>query len=152
MQDYKTLKYHCENGIAQVVINRPEVLNALNSTVFTELKQIFTRLEKLDEARVIILTGQGERAFAAGSDVSEFANCSFIEAREISIRNNAAQQAIACINKPTIAALNGFTLGGGLEVAMCCDIRIAADRAKFGQPKLDWVSYLEVVEHSVWLD
>lgn len=112
------------------------MLNALNGTVFTELKQIFEELKTLDEARVIILTGKGDRAFAAGSDVKEFADCSFIEAREVSIRNNAAQQAIAGITKPTIAALNGFTLGGGLEVAMCCDIRIASDRAKFGQPEI----------------
>lgn len=89
-----------------------------------------------DEARVIILTGKGDRAFAAGSDVKEFANCSFIEAREVSLRNNAAQQAIASIPKPTIAALNGYTLGGGLEVAMCCDIRIASENAKFGQPEI----------------
>ena len=85
---------------------------------------------------MIILTGKGDRAFAAGSDVKEFANCSFIEAREVSLRNNAAQQAIASIPKPTIAALNGYTLGGGLEVAMCCDIRIASENAKFGQPEI----------------
>ncbi len=136
MKNYKTLEYHCENGVAHVVINRPEVLNALNGTVFTELKDIFTELGTIDEARVIILTGKGDRAFAAGSDVKEFADCSFIEAREVSKRNNAAQQVIANLTKPTIAVLNGFTLGGGLEVAMCCDIRIASDKARFGQPEI----------------
>lgn len=97
---------------------------------------MFEELKTRDEVRVIILTGKGDRAFAAGSDVKEFANCSVLEAREISVRNNAAQQAIANIPKPTIAVLNGYTLGGGLEVAMCCDIRIASDNAKFGQPEI----------------
>lgn len=136
MQDYKTLNYHCEDGIARVVINRPEAMNALSGAVFNELKDVFTKLKTMAEARVIILTGQGDKAFAAGADIKEFADCSFIEARGIAINNNAAQQVIANINKPTIAALNGYTLGGGLELAMCCDIRIASERARFGQPEI----------------
>lgn len=136
MKDYQTLEFGLEDGIATITINRPEVLNALNGQVFRELESIFLEMGLDPEVRGIILTGKGEKAFAAGSDVKEFASCSFLEAREVSVRNNAAQQVIANIGKPTIAALNGFTLGGGLELAMCCDIRIASHNAKFGQPEI----------------
>lgn len=138
MYDYKTLEFSITSeGIATVIISRPESLNALNGQVFGELKDIFTTMAHDPKVTVVILTGKGDKAFAAGSDVKEFADCSFLEAREVSLRNNAAQQVIANFPKPTIAALNGFTLGGGLEVAMCCDIRIASDRAKLGQPEIN---------------
>lgn len=133
---YKTLDYTINGKIALITINRPEVLNALNGHVFSELKSAFEQAQTDPAVRAIILTGKGERAFAAGSDIKEFADCSFYEARQISIRNNAAQQVIANCPKPTIAALNGYTLGGGLEVAMCCDIRIASENAKLGQPEI----------------
>ncbi|HQA07493.1 MAG TPA: enoyl-CoA hydratase-related protein [Syntrophomonadaceae bacterium] len=133
---YKTLDYTINGKIALITINRPEVLNALNGHVFSELKSAFEQAQTDPAVRAIILTGKGEKAFAAGSDIKEFADCSFYEARQISIRNNAAQQVIANCPKPTIAALNGYTLGGGLEVAMCCDIRIASENAKLGQPEI----------------
>lgn len=136
MESYQTLTCELEEGIAVVTINRPEVLNALNGHVFAELKQIFEEMAGLEEVRVVIVTGKGERAFAAGSDVKEFADCSFLEARQLSVRNNTAQQVIANFPKPTIAALNGFTLGGGLELAMCFDIRIASEKARLGQPEI----------------
>jgi len=134
---YETLEYNVNGQIAIITINRPEVLNALNGQVFTELKTAFEQAGADPDVRAIILTGKGEKAFAAGSDIKEFASCSFYEARQISVRNNAAQQVIANCPKPTIAALNGYTLGGGLEVAMCCDIRIAAENAKLGQPEIN---------------
>lgn len=134
--NFATLEYRIDDGIAVVTINRPEVLNALNGQVFTEIKSLFESMARDDSVRAVILTGKGERAFAAGSDVKEFANCTFLEAREVSVRNNAAQQMVANFPKPTIAALNGFTLGGGLELAMCCDIRIASRKAKMGQPEI----------------
>ena len=133
---YKTLDYTINGKIALITINRPEVLNALNGHVFSELKSAFEQAQTDPAVRAIILTGKGEKAFAAGSDIKEFADCSFYEARQISIRNNAAQQVIANCPKPTMAALNGYTLGGGLEVAMCCDIRIASENAKLGQPEI----------------
>lgn len=134
--NYQLIEYELNGNIALITINRPEVLNALNGQVFTELRSAFEKAISDNMVRAIILTGKGDKSFAAGSDIKEFAQCSSYEARQISVRNNATQQLIADCPKPTIAALNGFTLGGGLEVAMCCDIRIAAENAKFGQPEI----------------
>lgn len=137
MNNYDTLDYRFEEGIGIITINRPEVLNALNGQVFTELEAIFQELVGCPEVRVVIITGAGKKAFAAGADVTEFAECSFLEARQISIRNNRVQNVISAFPRPTIAAVNGFALGGGLELAMCCDIRIASDNARFGQPEIN---------------
>lgn len=138
MEDpYKTIKWSVDEGIALVVINRPEALNALNSEVFTELGRIFTELEKNDKVRVVILTGEGEKAFAAGADIKEEQQCSVMEAREFAMLANRAQGKIEAFPKPVIAAVNGFALGGGCEVAMSCDIRIASSNAKFGQPEIN---------------
>lgn len=134
--NYQTLEYSLNGQIALIAINRPKALNALNGQVFTELKRAFEQAKSDTSVRAIILTGKGEKAFAAGSDIKEFADCSFYEARQLSVRNNTAQQVIATCPKPTIAALNGYSLGGGLEVAMCCDIRIASENAKLGQPEI----------------
>lgn len=136
MVHFNTLEYTLNQSIALITINRTEVLNALNGQVFTELKTAFQEAINDTSVKAVILTGKGEKSFAAGSDVKEFAHVSSYEARQLSIRNQAAQQVIAKCPKPTIAALNGFTLGGGLEVAMCCDIRIAAENARFGQPEI----------------
>lgn len=136
IRSYKTLECINEDGIAVVSINRPQVLNALNGQVFKEIRDIFEELGQDETVRVVILTGKGDKAFAAGSDVKEFADSTFLEARDISIRNNAAQQVVANCPKPTIAVLNGYALGGGLELAMCCDIRIASEKARLGQPEI----------------
>ena len=136
-EPYETIKWSMEKGIALVMINRPEALNALNSQVFTELRQIFTELEKDDRVRVIILSGEGEKAFAAGSDVTEIQKCSVIEAMEFAVMANHTQEKIESFPKPVIAAVNGFALGGGCEMAMSCDIRIASTNAKFGQPEIN---------------
>ena len=137
MRGFDTLEYRQADGIAFVVINRPDVLNALNSTVFQELKLVFEEMIRDEEVKVVILTGNGERAFAAGADIRELQKCSPLEARQFALRTRAAQQTIAGFPKPVIAALNGYTLGGGLEVAMCCDIRIASSNAKIGQPEIN---------------
>lgn len=137
MRDYELLKFSLEDGVGIITINRPEVLNALNGQVFMELEALFQELNESPNVRVLILTGAGNRAFAAGSDVSEFAGCSFLEARQISIRNNRVQNFIEKFPRPVIAAINGFALGGGLELAMCCDVRIASSNAKFGQPEIN---------------
>ena len=134
---YEMIKWNIEKGIALVVINRPEALNALNSQVFTELGKIFIELEKDDRVRVIILTGEGEKAFAAGSDVTEMKQYSVMEAREFAMLAYRTQGRIEDFPKPVIAAVNGFALGGGCELAMACDIRIASSNAKFGQPEIN---------------
>lgn len=134
--DYQTIEYVLKDSIAFIAINRPEVLNVLNGQVFSELEAAFIRASEDPAVKAVIITGKGEKSFAAGADVNEFAGISPYEARQVSVRNQTAQEAIAKCPKPTIAALNGFTLGGGLEVAMCCDIRIAAENARFGQPEI----------------
>ncbi|MGE5379704.1 MAG: enoyl-CoA hydratase/isomerase family protein [Methylocystaceae bacterium] len=136
MYSFETLEIRKEDKIAIVAINRPQVLNALNLQVFTELGQAFTQLASDPEVLVIVLTGNGGRAFAAGSDIKELQQCSFLEARAFATNTIKCQGAIAKCPKPVIAALPGYTLGGGLEVAMCADIRIASEKAKFGQPEI----------------
>lgn len=133
---YGTLKYSIESGLAVVSINRPEALNALNTQVFTELEEIFTELEINDDVRVIILTGEGEKAFAAGSDIKEMTAFSSLEARKFALFVSRVQNKIEACTKPVIAAVNGFALGGGCELAMACDLRIASSNAKFGQPEI----------------
>lgn len=120
-----------------VTINRPEALNALNSLVFSELNDLFEKLKEDSDVKIVILTGSGDKSFVAGSDVSEMSKYSLIQARKFAFRVHRAQQTIADFPKPTIAAINGFAFGGGLEVAMCCDIRIASQNAKFGQPEIN---------------
>jgi len=135
--NYTTIKYSIEDGIAVVLINRPESLNALNSQVFTELGNVFDDLEKDDRARVVILTGEGGKAFAAGADITEMQKCSVIEVKEFAMVANRTQEKIEVFPKPVIAAIDGFALGGGCELAMACDMRIASARAKFGQPEIN---------------
>jgi len=135
-QEYATLKCRIQEGIAQVVINRPEVLNSLNDQVIQELGEIFAELEKNNEVRAIILTGEGTKAFAAGSDITEMKQFSVMKAREFALRVYRTQAKIETIPKPVIAAVNGFALGGGCELMMSCDIRIASSNAKFGQPEI----------------
>ncbi len=137
MYVYKNLICSLENNIMFITINRPKVLNALNSEVFNELYSVFEQMKDDDQVRVVILTGSGNKAFVAGSDVSEMSECNLIQARNFALGVNRAQQAIARFPRPTIAAINGFAFGGGLEVAMCCDIRIASENAKFGQPEVN---------------
>ena len=126
-----------QNSVALVAINRPEAMNALNSKVFLELARIFDQLEADQTVKAIILTGSGNKAFAAGADISEMKNMSITDARKLARAVKETQDKIACISKPVIAAINGVALGGGCELAMCCDFRIASDNAKFGQPEIN---------------
>jgi enoyl-CoA hydratase len=133
---YETLLYEKSGGIATVTINRPASLNALNFKVYAELYELFGEIEKDDEVRVVILTGSGEKAFVAGSDITEMAPQS---SREIVSFVDIARQAsdrIYYLGKPVIAAINGYALGGGCELTMCCDLRLASEKARFGQPEI----------------
>ncbi len=134
---YETLECQMENKIFIITVNRPKVLNALNSKVFSELSAVFDRIGSENDVDVVILTGMGDKAFIAGSDVSQMAELTSLQGKAFALAVNKAQQKIAVSPKPTIAAVNGFAFGGGLEVAMCCDIRVASERAKFGQPELN---------------
>jgi len=134
---YNTLLYEKENGIGIVTINRPQSLNALNGEVYTELYEVFQEIEDDQEVRVVILTGSGERAFVAGADITEMQPQSSLEISSLMDTARKAFDRIYTLSKPVIAAINGFALGGGCELAMCCDLRITSENAKFGQPEIN---------------
>ncbi|SHG55661.1 enoyl-CoA hydratase [Flavobacterium micromati] len=126
-----------ENNIAIVTINRPTKLNALNVTTINELHKAFKTLSKNNEVQVIILTGSGEKAFVAGADISEFANFSVQEGSQLAAEGQEKLfDFIENLKTPVIAAVNGFALGGGLELAMSCHFRVASDNAKMGLPEV----------------
>lgn len=125
------------DALAQITINRPKKLNALNKETITELSTAFTDLENDEAVRVIILTGSGEKAFVAGADISEFANFSVEEGGVLARKGQEMLfDLVENLSKPVIAAVNGFALGGGLELAMSCHFRIASDNAKMGLPEV----------------
>ena len=135
--NYENLLIAIENKIAVVTLNRPAKLNALNKDTLAELHSAFSDLEKNEAVQVIILTGSGEKAFVAGADIAEFANFSTQEGTQLAA--NGHQKVfnhIENLKKPVIAAVNGFALGGGLELAMACHFRVASDNAKMGLPEV----------------
>lgn len=132
---FETIKYEVKNGIAYVTVNRPESLNALNIQVLDELYKAFEAFEENHDADVAILTGEG-RAFVAGADIIAMSTMSTMEGRNIGIKGHKLMNYMESIEKPIIAAINGFALGGGNELAMACDIRIASTKAVFGQPEV----------------
>ncbi len=134
---YKTLLYEKADGIARVTLNRPESLNALNSTVYSELYDVFEAIEHDESVRVVILTGSGEKAFAAGSDVVEMQNMNTLDIQKFVATIRKASDRIYALTKPVIAAINGYALGGGCELSMCCDLRICSEKARFGQPEIN---------------
>jgi len=131
-----TLLFELGEGIARVTINRPDKLNALNATVIEELGDAVTRIETDAAVRGVILTGAGQKAFVAGADISELVSQGPIEGKARSLRGQEVFRRLESCGKPVIAAVNGFALGGGCELAMACHIRIAAENAKFGQPEV----------------
>ncbi|MER1955085.1 short-chain-enoyl-CoA hydratase [Desemzia incerta] len=136
MLEYNTLLLEKKNGIGTLTINRPKNLNALNKEVLEELTQVLKAIEKDEDIHVLIVTGAGEKAFVAGADIKEMKDKNAIEGRDFSTLGNAAFSQLENLRQPTIAAVNGFALGGGCELAMSCDIRIGSVNAKFGQPEV----------------
>ena len=124
-----------ENGIALLTINRPKALNALNSETLAELNACLAELENNDDVKVVILTGSGEKSFVAGADISEMVIATPAEGRKMGLLAREAFGRLENMPQVTIAAVNGFALGGGCEISMACDIRVASDNAKFGQPE-----------------
>ncbi|WP_347550081.1 enoyl-CoA hydratase-related protein [Pseudalkalibacillus hwajinpoensis] len=125
-----------EDHIAFLSINRPEIRNALNKETLTEIKDTLEKLEKQDEVKCVVITGEGEKSFAAGADISQLEKKTMYDA----FKSGSMQEVYDYIegySKPTIAMVNGYALGGGCELAMACDIRIAASHAKFGLPELN---------------
>ncbi|HEY6062277.1 MAG TPA: enoyl-CoA hydratase-related protein [Chitinophagaceae bacterium] len=134
---YQTLLILLENGILTVVINRVEKMNALNREVLTELNKVLDEVERNPEVRSVIITGAGSKAFVAGADISEFDGLSKEEAMAMAKRGQETFFRIENSKKPIVAAVNGFALGGGCELAMSCHFRVAAENAKFGQPEVN---------------
>src|ERR1700758_3261875 len=129
--------YDKKGPIAYVTLNRPKVMNALNKATINELRSAFENARDDSNVRGVILTGAGEKAFAAGADISEVANQTAIEAEESTRFGQSVTDLIENLGKPVIAAINGYALGGGCELAMACTLRIAADGARFGQPEIN---------------
>jgi len=121
--------------VAIVTINRPDKLNALNIATRSDILAAFDQLEKDDEVRVVVVTGAGEKAFIAGADINEFAGMTAVKQRAV-MKGRRAFDAVEDFPKPVIAMINGFALGGGCELALACDIRIASTKAKLGQPEI----------------
>lgn len=132
----ENLRFEKKNQIAYVTIDRPKVLNALNSATMRELRDVFSQLKDDHEVRVVVLTGAGEKSFVAGADISELQKNNPIEAKEYTHRGQAVLDLIENLGKPVIACINGFALGGGCEIAMACTIRLASENAKLGQPEV----------------
>ncbi|MDP2319133.1 MAG: enoyl-CoA hydratase-related protein [Acidobacteriota bacterium] len=126
-----------DGAVAVVTLNRPKVLNALNNQTLAELAACMAGLKADDSVRAVILTGAGEKSFVAGADINELAALSPVEGQAHARRGQLIFDAIEQLGKPVIAAINGFALGGGCELAMACTIRLAADTARFGQPEVN---------------
>ncbi|MEO6231782.1 MAG: enoyl-CoA hydratase-related protein [Ferruginibacter sp.] len=134
---YTTLITELKAGIFIVTINRPEKLNALNKDVFTDLDAVVNEINSREDIKSAIITGSGAKAFVAGADITEFNGLSKEEAKALAQRGQDIFLKIERSHKPIVAAVNGFALGGGCELAMACHFRIASDNAKFGQPEVN---------------
>ncbi|MDR3588640.1 MAG: short-chain-enoyl-CoA hydratase [Negativicutes bacterium] len=136
MSEYANLLFEKADGIAIVTVNLPKALNALNADTIKELDKMADQLAGDDEVKVVIITGAGDKAFVAGADITEMRPMSAIQGRNWGKLAQAVFNKIENLPKPVIAAVNGYALGGGNELAMACDIRIASESAKFGQPEV----------------
>jgi enoyl-CoA hydratase len=133
---YENLLYDVKDGIARITFNRPGVLNALNRKTIEELGDCLNAAKRDDSVRVLILTGAGEKAFIAGADINELAKQTPVNGKEFALFGQEVIHRLETLGKPSIAAINGFALGGGCELALACTMRIASKNAKLGQPEV----------------
>src|SRR3989475_7102261 len=133
---YENLLYEKKDKIGYITFNRPKVLNALNRKTMEELGHLLSQTREDAEVRVLILTGAGEKAFVAGADINELAQRNAVDGKEFSIFGQGVLHQLETLGKPSLAAINGFALGGGCELALACSIRLASRTAKFGQPEV----------------
>jgi enoyl-CoA hydratase len=135
--NFENLLLERDGGVAILTVNRPKVLNALNTQTLDELRRAILELKRDDGVRAVILTGAGEKSFVAGADINELATQTPTTGREHALAGQHILDLVEHLGKPVIAAINGYALGGGCELAMACTIRIAADTAKLGQPEIN---------------
>jgi len=133
---FENIQMEVRDTVAFITLNRPKVLNALNAVTLRELEVAVAQIREDESIRVAILTGAGEKAFAAGADIQELARVNGVEGRDLALRGQAVFRAVETCGKPVIAGVNGFALGGGCELALACHLRIASENAKFGQPEV----------------
>ncbi|HWR06617.1 short-chain-enoyl-CoA hydratase [Sporomusa sp.] len=136
MEQYANLLFENDAGIGVITLNRPQALNALNYAMLQELDSLLDRIAGDDTVKTVIITGAGEKAFVAGADITEMLPLSAMEGRKWGKFGQRVFNKIENLPQPVIAAVNGFALGGGCELAMACDLRIASDKARFGQPEV----------------
>ena len=135
--DYETIKWEVKDGLGYLTINRPDKLNAINPQVLTDIKNlVLDQIKGSDEAKVVIITGEGNKAFIAGADIEVMLNMSSKEGLAFSDLGHEVMSLLETIGQTVIAAINGFALGGGCELAMSCDLIYASDKSKFGQPEV----------------
>ncbi len=134
--EYQHILFDVTDGIAQITFNRPKVLNAMSYDVMSELSCALYECDQNDAVKALILTGAGEKAFVAGADISQMQNSTPVEIMKLMELGQNTLRFLETMAKPSIAAINGFALGGGTEIALACDIRIASENAMFGQPEI----------------
>lgn len=134
---YNTLIYDKKDGYAVITLNRPDKLNALNAELLSELGSLLSEVAADASVRAVVITGSGAKAFAAGADIAQLHLCDAATGAEFALRGQAVFSAIEYLSKPVIAAVNGFALGGGCELALACHFRIASENARFGQPEVN---------------
>lgn len=135
--EFKDIIFDKNEGIATITLNRPEALNAFSKEVVTEILQALADVAEDEAIRVVVLTGAGEKAFSAGADIKAMAGITALKARELSLMGEELCVSLENLEKPVVAAINGYALGGGLEVAMACDLRIASENALMGQTEIN---------------
>ncbi len=134
---YELILYKIENGVAYITFNRPKALNALNSDLLNELLKALDEIDGDENIRVLVLTGAGEKAFVAGADISELATFNALQAKKFSEKGHQVIGKLQALSIPVIAAVNGFALGGGSEIALACDFIYASENARFGLPEIN---------------
>ena len=135
--EFKYIIYEKNEGVATITLNRPEALNAFSKEVVEEILHALEDVKTDEAVRVVVLTGAGEKAFSAGADIKTMVGMTALKARELSFMGEKLCVGLENLEKPVIAAINGYALGGGLEVAMSCDLRIASENAKMGQTEIN---------------
>jgi enoyl-CoA hydratase len=135
--EFKYVIYEKSDGVATITLNRPDALNAFSKEVVEEILHAIEDVRADETIRVVVLTGAGEKAFSAGADIKAMAGMTALKARELSLMGEKLCTSLENLEKPVVAAINGYALGGGLEVAMSCDLRIASENAKMGQTEIN---------------